>query len=75
MSTSTQTYEDDWIRSLKEEYGVEILCGKYIQCRVCASVSVQALNIYNKCNEQLDLENLINKLLPIKVKQYTYTYI
>lgn len=72
--TSTQTYNDDWIRTLREESHVEIVCGDNIQCRVCASTSVQAISIYNKRNEKLNLEYLINRILPIKVKKLYLLY-
>ncbi|XP_050527505.1 zinc finger protein 624-like isoform X2 [Daktulosphaira vitifoliae] len=65
-SALTQTLDYNWLRNLKNT-GVELLCSKFIQCRICTSVSVQALNIYSKCNTSLKLETLINKLLPIKV--------
>lgn len=70
LSTSTQTCDEDWIVFLKKKYpGIEIKSGEKIQCRMCFRVSVQAINIYDECNLPLKLENLINSLLPIQVKQ------
>ncbi|XP_050438114.1 uncharacterized protein LOC126844193 isoform X2 [Adelges cooleyi] len=65
-STGTQTYDEHWIKNLKES-GVDIICDNYTQCRLCASCSVQMLSIYNKRNQNLKLETLVNKLLPIQV--------
>jgi len=70
LSTSTQTCDEDWIVFLKKKYaGIEIKCSETIQCRMCSRVSVQAISIYDECNLPLKLENLINGLLPIQVKQ------
>jgi len=67
-SNSIQTYGDDWIESLIRDYGVVIIHNKNIYCRVCACTKVKTISIFNKCNSQLNLENLINTLLPINVK-------
>lgn len=73
VSTSTQTYDEEWIVSLKEKYtNLKIICSKDIQCRMCARTSVQAISIYDEHNMPLNLEHLINNLLPIEVKQFTY---
>lgn len=72
FSTGTQTWDEDWIENLKEQYaGVEIKSSENIQCRLCLCVSVQAISIYDKCNSPLQLEKLINSLLPIKVNNYS----
>lgn len=69
VSTSTQTYDEEWIVSLKEKCAnLKIICGKDIQCRMCASTLVKAISIYDEHNMPLNLEQLINNLLPIEVK-------
>lgn len=70
--TSAQAYDKVWISTLKQNYGVEILRHKHIQCRVCACTSIESISIYSKNNSQLKLENLINTFLPIKVNIFKY---
>lgn len=74
VSTGTQTVNNEWVKIFKEELDLDILYGNHIQCRICASISVQAVNIYNKSinqsNNAFFIQDLINSLMPIEVEKY-----